>query len=190
MGLDRPVGALVNRVEPGSAAEQAGIEAGDVILEVAGRPIEVFSDLPPIVGSIRPGEEIDVRISRWGDEQTLKVELAEREEAPTDDGRGPDSDATPTNSLGLTVEELTEAQRRQLEGVDGGVMITAVESDAAYRAGLRRGQVLQMINNRPIDSMDDFRAIVEDLEPGRSVAVLLWSNGASRFVAYTPEADR
>ena len=60
LGLDRPVGALVNRVEPGSAAERAGIEVGDVILEVNGRNIEVFSDLPPVVGSVRPGEEVSL----------------------------------------------------------------------------------------------------------------------------------
>jgi serine protease Do len=190
MGLDRPVGALVNRVEPGSAADRAGIQAGDVILEVAGQPIELFSDLPPIVGSIRPGEEIEIRLSRWGDQKVVEVELDEREEAEPLDTSGPGEDEAPTNALGLTVEPLTDAQRRQLEDVEGGVLITAVESDAAYREGVRRGQILQMINNRRVNDMDDFREIVESLDAGRSVALLLWSNGASQFVAYTPESER
>jgi serine protease Do len=163
LGLDRPVGALVNRVEPGSAAEEAGIEVGDVILEVDGTEIEEFSDLPPVVGSIRPGEEVELRISRWGDTRTVTVELDERD------------------------EELTDEQLQQAEDLDGGLLVTGVESDAAYRAGVRRGDVIRMINNREVRDMDDFRTIVDGLEPGKSVALLIWRDGATQFVAYTPE---
>jgi len=189
LGLDRPVGALVNRVEPGSAAERAGIEVGDVILEVDGRNIEVFSDLPPIVGSIRPGQDVELTISRWGEEQTLSVSLDEREEgSEVIDDRGA-SQAEPTNALGLTVEPLTEEQLRRAEGLDAGVVVTDIESDNAYRAGVRRGDVIQMINNQPLENMDDFQEIVDSIEPGRSVALLLWRNGTSQFIAYTPESD-
>jgi len=187
LGLDRPVGALVNRVEEGSAADRAGIEVGDVILEVDGREIEVFSDLPPIVGSIRPGEEVELTVSRWGEDRNVTVTLDEREEdAVTDDGRGP-SMAEPSNALGLTVEPLGEAQLRRAEDLQGGVVVTDIESDSAYRAGVRRGDVIQMINNRPVRDMSDFQAIVGDIEPGRSVALLIWRNGTSQFLAYTPE---
>ena len=189
LGLDRPVGALVNRVEPGSAAERAGIEVGDVILEVAGRSIEVFSDLPPIVGSIRPGQDVELIISRWGEERTLSVSLDEREEdSAVNDDRGP-SPGEPTNALGLTVEPLTEEQLRRAEDLDAGVVVTDIESDNAYRAGVRRGDVIQMINNQSVENMDDFEQIVESIEPGRSVALLLRRNGTSQFVPYTPESD-
>lgn len=189
LGLDRPVGALVNRVEEGSAAEKAGIEVGDVILAVNGIEIEEFSDLPPIVGSIRPGEEARLRISRWGEEKTLTVTLDERaEDATASTDQGP-SDRAPSNALGLSVEPLTEAQLEQAESLEGGVLVTDIESDAAYRAGIRRGDVIRMINRQPVESIADFNRIVGELEPGRSVALLVWRDGVSNFVAYTPEAE-
>ncbi|HKL52415.1 MAG TPA: DegQ family serine endoprotease [Wenzhouxiangellaceae bacterium] len=189
LGLDRPVGALVNRVEPGSAAERAGIEVGDVILEVNDRDIEVFSDLPPIVGSVRPGEEVSLTISRWGETQELTVSLDERDEDQQTDDRGETPDSEPTNALGLSVEELTEEELRRAEGIDGGLVITAVDSDNAYRAGIRRGDVIRMINNQQVRTLEDFEDIVEGIEPGRSVALLVWRDGATQFVAYTPEGE-
>ncbi|MEM1081749.1 MAG: Do family serine endopeptidase [Pseudomonadota bacterium] len=187
LGLDRPIGALVNRIEPGSAAERGGIEVGDVILEVDGQSIEVHSDLPPLVGAVRPGEAVDLLISRWGDTQRLSVELDEREAVVAAANSDSNEDAAPSNALGLTIEPLTDDQRRRLENVDSGVVVSAIESDNAYRAGVRRGDLLQMINSQPVNSMDDFDDIVEAIEPGRSVALLIWRNGATQFVAYTPE---
>ncbi len=189
LGLDRPVGALVNRVESGSAAERAGIEVGDVILEVNDREIEEFSDLPPIVGSIRPGEEARLKIWRWGETENVSVELDEREEADAGHERGRDAAAEPTNALGLTVEELSDEQLQRAEGLDGGLLVASVESDNAYRAGVRRGDVIRMINNREVRDLGDFNDIVEGIEPGKSVALLIWRDGATQFVAYTPESD-
>jgi serine protease Do len=187
LGLDRPVGALVNRVEPGSAADDAGIEVGDVILEVDGTPIDEFSDLPPIVGSIRPGEEIELRISRWGETRSVTVELDEREEDAEQTGGDDERGGEPTNALGLTVEELSDEQLERADDLDSGVLVTGIESDAAYRAGVRRGDVIRMINNREVGDMSDFEEMIDTLEPGKSVALLIWRDGATQFVAYTPE---
>ncbi len=190
LDLDRPAGALVNRVDSGSAAERAGIEVGDVILRFNEQVVDVFSDLPPLVGMVRPGTEVEVEISRWGERKVKTVTVDQREEEDTGPEDEPEPDAQPSNVLGLAVESIDSETRRRLGDPQGGVLISAVESDNAYRQGVRRGQVILMINNQPIGSMDDFRAIVESIPAGRTVALLLHrSDGSTTFVAYTPEAQ-
>ena len=190
LGLDRPAGALVNRVEPDSAAEEAGIEVGDVIVSFNDQPLDVFSELPPLVGMVRPGTEVPVVLSRWGDEITKQVTIKQREEDPGVAAAQNGPDREPTNALGLAVESIDTETRQRLGDPQGGVLITNVESDNAYRAGVRRGQVILMINNQPVGGMDDFRTILEDLPAQRSVALLLQrSDGSTTFVAYTPEGQ-
>jgi len=186
VGLKRPRGALVNRVEPDSAADEGGIEVGDVIVEFEGEPIETYSELPPLVGSTPPGTEVEVVVHRWGERKTLEVvldELPQDQQAST----GGESAGEPVNALGLVVEGLTPEMRQNLEGVDGGVVVTQIESDAAYRAGLRRGDVILKINNRPITDVTDFNEIVEEMDSSRSVALLVYRDGTTSFIAYRPE---
>lgn len=188
LGLDRPRGALVNRVEKDSAAEAAGIQVGDVILEYDGVPIERFSDLPPMVGATRPGKKVELLVHRWGKEQRVTAEIAElpnNDEGEDERGRREDS---PENALGVSVKPLSDDELERLDGVDGGVLVSGVQSDAAYRAGLRRGDIILMINNREVDSLRDFNNIVEELESGRTVALLVYRGGATTFLAYTPES--
>ncbi|MDZ7789556.1 MAG: DegQ family serine endoprotease [Xanthomonadales bacterium] len=188
LGLERPAGALINRVEPGSPADKAGIEVGDVILAFDGTPIDRHSELPPLVGMERPGTEAEMTIWRWGERKTLAVTLGEREADGVERDMNGDGDASPSNALGLIVEPLSEELRGRYGDPDGGVLIADVESDNAYRAGIRRGQLILMINNQPIDGMEDFDQMVSGIEPGRTVALLVQQpDGATAFLAYRPE---
>ena len=190
LGLSRPAGALVNRVEPDSAAEAAGVQVGDVIVSFNDQPVDVFSELPPLVGMVRPGSAVPLVLSRWGEEITKTVTIKQRDEEPASAASGRDSDRQPSNALGLAVESIDGETRQRLGDPQGGVLIGNVESDAAYRAGVRRGQVILMINNQTVGNMDDFRRIVEELPAGRSVALLLHRpDGSTTFVAYTPETS-
>jgi serine protease Do len=186
--LDRPIGALVSRVQPDSAAEAAGVEVGDIIIEFNGMRVERSGDLPPMVGMVRPETEVELVVWRWGERKTLATRLHELDE---DDARVPadDESAEPTNALGLVVEPLGSEMRRRMGDPDGGVLVRDVESDNAYRAGVRTGQVILMINNQRIGGIDDFNAIVEALPEGRTVALLVQrSDGNTAFIAYQPEA--
>ena len=191
LGLDRPAGALVNRIEPDSAAAEAGIEVGDVIVSFNGTPIDIFSELPPLVGLVPPGEAAEVEIFRWGERKTLDVTVRQLDEAEVLAQTETDADVQPTNALGLVVEPIKDdAMRRQLGEPEGGVVITEVQSDQAYRQGIRSGLVILMINNRPVADMDDFDGIVSETDPGRPVALLLHRpNGTTTFAAYTPNTE-
>jgi len=189
LNLDRPVGALVNDVTEGSAAEKAGIRPGDVILEFKGDTVEMWSDLPPLVGANPPGTRAEVLVSRNGKEKTFNVTLDALESDQEGNLLGSDTGSRQSNALGLQVEPISNEMRRSLGDPDGGVVVTRVESDAAYRAGLRPGDVILMINNDRIDDVDSFDKAVKSVPEGKAVALRIMREGVTRFIAYTPAAE-
>ena len=189
LDLERPVGALVTNVNEGSAAEKAGIEPGDVILEFDGQTVEVWSDLPPIVGANPPGTEAEVVLSRNGKRKTLEVTLDALESDEEGNVVASSADAEQLNALGLRVESIREERRRSLGDPEGGVIVSAVDNDAAYRAGLRRGDVILTINNQKVEDIDSFEEIAADLPEGKAVALRVMRDGVTRYIAYTPSDD-
>ena len=186
LGLDRPVGALVNDVTPYGSAARAGIEPGDVILAFNDAPVETWNDLPPLVGANPPGTKATVRVSREGNEKIFDVTL-DALDAETGTAVAEEQGKSQAgNVLGLAVESISSDRRRELGDPEGGVVITDIESDDAWRVGLRPGDVILMINNRDVADMDDFEELVEKIEPERAVALRVWRNGTANFIAYTP----
>jgi serine protease Do len=187
--LDRPVGALVNDVTEGSAADKAGIQPGDVILEFNGTVVEAWSDLPPLVGSNPPGTKAVVLVSRNGKEKKYNVTLDALDADEEGSLLGAEAEGRQSNALGLRVEPIRDEMRRTLGDPDGGVVVNQVESDAAYRAGIRRGDVILMINNEKIDDVESFERAVKSVPEGKAVALRVMREGVTRFIAYTPSAE-
>ncbi len=186
LGLDRPVGALVARVVPDSAADQAGIRIGDVILSFDGRDIITQSDLPPIVGTTRPGSKVDVRIFRDGRERTLAVTVAEAESDPEAvlPARAGEQPAASATKLGMRLQDLSAEQRTQAElGGTEGVLVAQVVGGPADRAGLRRGDIILRVGRTDVGSVAAFNAAVEGVKAGDSVMLLVRRGGANTFLA-------
>jgi serine protease Do len=189
MGLDKPVGALVDSVNPGSAAEKAGIESGDIILEFNGESVETSNELPPLVGANPPGTEAEVVVSRNGKMRTFEVILDALEADEDGNVLASTQSGARSNILGLRVEPISDDRRRALGDPEGGVIISSVQDDAARRAGLRPGDVILTINNRKVENIDDFEAVTDELEEGKAVALRVMREGVTRYIAYTPTSE-
>lgn len=199
-GFDLPDtrGALVNGIQPGSPAEDAGIEVGDVIRAVDGTPIVQASDLPPIVGNMAPGTRVRLEVFREGRTRNFDVTLASLDSAmgASQAGTRPGSGAAPggstsSNPLGLAAQDMTDAQRRQAGLPEGeGVRITAVEGQAARNAGIRPGDVISRVGRSVVGSAADLDRLLRDVRPGQTVMLLRHRGGGAEFVAVTPgDAD-
>ena len=89
----------------------------------------------------------------------------------------------------MAVEDLSGDVREALGQPEGGVLISDVESDSAYRAGLRSGDVILMVNNKAVADVDDFDKLVDKLPNDKAVALRIWRDGVSNFIAYTPMTE-
>ncbi|MET0083598.1 MAG: DegQ family serine endoprotease [Sedimenticola sp.] len=190
-GMKHPHGAIVAKVLPGSPAEKAGLQQGDVILTFNGRKLYNSSMLPPMVGSSRIDKPATLEILRAGKRKTIKVTIGE---LPEDDKiaqipEETESEVSGADRLGLLASDLTPKLRKEfnLENVRG-VVVLEVHPGPASAAGLREGDIIQMINNTRINSLEQFDAQVQALQKGKTTAVLVLRRTGPRFFAlHVPE---
>ncbi|NOX76675.1 MAG: DegQ family serine endoprotease [Gammaproteobacteria bacterium] len=181
-GMDTPRGALVAKVLPGSPAEKAGIEVGDVVTKFDGKEIDHSTNLPPLVGISPVGKKMEVEILRKGKVKALLVKLGE---LPEDDmmAAGGGTQSATEDRLKLDVVDLNDAQRDKLEIKHGGVLVKRVQAGPARRAGVRRGDVILQVDNVEVKSVKHFAEISSELSAGKSVPLLVQRRGGPVFLA-------
>ncbi|WP_127996692.1 Do family serine endopeptidase [Piscinibacter defluvii] len=176
-GLARPDGALVAQVAEGSAAQQAGLKPGDVILEVNGQAVQRSGELSTLIGMAAPGERVALKV--WRDKAARSVDARLGGIDETGALAGP---AAPEGGqLGLAVRPLTRQERREA-GVEQGLLIENV-GGAAARAGVEPGDLLLAVNGKPVASIEQVRSLLAG-KP-RSVALLVQRDGDKIFVPVT-----
>jgi len=192
LDLDEAKGALVTDV-PDGPAQEAGILAGDVIQSFDSKDITDTRELVRIVGATPVGKAVRVVVFREGKTQTLLVTLGRREEAEgsmTPDTEDQTEEPAPEESsmLGLTVSELTDALRADmnLSDADEGLIVTAVEEDSnAYEKGLRAGDLITEAGQKKVVTPDELKALIDEGREGgrKSLLLLVRRNGDPRFLA-------
>jgi serine protease Do len=186
IGLGRPIGAMVRSVESGGPADKAGIEAGDIITKVDGKPVDKVSDLPRMVGIAKPGSRVLLQLFRRGDYREISVSVVEFEadKSAGSPSREPIKPAPATGALGLGVVDLTDAQRRELK-VKSGVRVESV-AGAAAKAGVQEGDVLLSINNTEVTGAKQFEALVAKLDKTRPLSLLVRRGDSVNFLVVRP----
>jgi len=162
--LDEPRGVFVTSIMDGSAAQEAGVKEGDVILSVNGKKVNKPNELQAKVASYNPGDKVQLEIWREGKTKEITVTLKGNDKEK-DSTNKPSKDKGHQNEvadLGLRIKNLSEKDRERYE-TDYGVLVLDVEEDSpASHAQLFRGNVILELNGKHIVSVDDFSDQIDD----------------------------
>ncbi len=158
LGLKNAEGALIGSVMEGEPAAKAGMEAGDVVVQLNGKTIDSASALLHAIAAESPGTKVRLTVMRAGKPKTLTVTLAERN--PTEDGAEDDKKATP-DALGLSVRALKQDELHSLQ-IEGGVLITRVTNGtAAQEQGLQKGDIILSANLKKVQTPKNLAQVIQ-----------------------------
>jgi serine protease Do len=177
--MKSPNGALVAKVVPDSAAANAGVKVGDVILKFNGDAIVDAGQLSARVGATAPGEKASLEIWRDGKALTLTATIGNAAQLASADDESP-SAAAPAR-LGLALRPLNQEERRQ-SGVSGGLMVEDAQGRAA-EAGIQPGDVVLSVDGTPVQSVAQLRKMVQEHQ--NQIALLIQRGDARLFVPVT-----
>jgi serine protease Do len=182
-------GAAVADITSGSGADKAGIRIGDIILDYDGHAIHSPADLPPLVAMTKPGATAPVEILRNGSRQTVQVTvgaMARDQDSTGNSGTMPGAGNSGADVLGIAVQPLDDATRKQAGLKPGqGVLVGDVTGEVAAQAGLQPGDVILMVNQQPVGSVEAFRAATKGVKAGSTVLLLVRRNGQNGFIGLT-----
>ena len=191
--LDKVVGALVDDIIKDSPAEKAGIEPGDVILELDGKPVNSSNDLQSLVAQRRAGDKVNLKIWREGKSITKSVTLKKRDDdkmASNDEGvTGSSSNNDEDNSngtvafkdLGFTVAPLTQKNKEDLD-IEEGVLVSKVDNySPASQRGLFPGLAIVKADKQAITKTGQIKKLMKDRQ-GEVLRLQVKSKDGSRLV--------
>ncbi len=183
-GMDKPAGALVAKVLPSSPAEDTDIEVGDIILGYNGKEVKNSAALPPMVGQTKAGEQVSLEVMRDGKTRIVELkvgQLPEKDQILASDSSSEEESADTV--LGLSLRALTEKEIKAMKLEEGGLVVLDVQGDSAIAAGIRNGDVIQMVNGKSVKTVSDFKDLLEGLPAGKFVSLLVQRARGPEFLA-------
>jgi serine protease Do len=186
-GLKERAGAVVSTVRPNGPAAKAGVEPGDVIIEVNGKPIPSRDELVQTIMALAPGTTVPITVMRDKKRTTLNVTIGEidleRESGRQASADRPTEDAT--EGFGMTLGNLTADRARRLDleaGVTGAVVLDLDAAGPAARAGLRQGDVITRVNRTPVSSTADASRLLQQVQSGATAGIHLLRDNQEIFL--------
>ena len=179
-GLKTQEGALVGEVTKGSPAEKGGLKRGDVIVSFDGKKVKEMIGLPPMVAATPVGKKVEIIAIREGKEERLTVKVGELKETRVAAEAIPEIE----ESFGLSVQELTPeiAESLSLKGEKGVVVSGVTSGSPASEAGLQRGDLIQEIENEPVENVDDYKRIMQESASKKQILMVIRHRGHTRYV--------
>jgi serine protease Do len=179
-------GVTISNVIAGTPADQAGLQVGDTIVSVDGKPVKNGDELVSDIASRKPGTKVTLGLVRNGKKQETAVTVTDRAKLFSarlgEEDENGEPAAPKESKLGLTVRAVTTEMADRLDIPAGkGVIVQDVKAGAfADDVGLARGDVILEINKKSVDSEDDFNRVASNLKSGQDVVFLVRQRGAGR----------
>jgi serine protease Do len=181
-GEAEPRGALVGDVSSGSPAEESGLQKGDIIVQLNGKPIADSNQLRMSISMMAPDATVNLKVLRNGSERDMAVKLGM---LPTDKERASVETANPEEALeGVSVGNVTDeaVQQLGLPANTKGVVVTDINpSSPVADSGLQQGDVIQEVNHQPVTNVTDFDRAVR--KAGEKPLLLVNREGHTLFIA-------
>ena len=178
LGMEKPYGALINDIEEGESADLAGLMPGDVIVEFDKKQIKFSSDLPHVVGQIKPNTNAKAIVIRDGDEIELEFVLGEL--PVNNESFIPAKINTSSDPIGLKVAEI-DRDNPSMSNLPDGVIVSRVNPNSPASGKLNRGDLITMIQHKgkkfKVYDVDAFDEAVDNFSAGEKIAIHIIRNG-------------
>jgi serine protease Do len=189
LGMSSPRGFIVGDVVENTPASKAGLREGDVIVKLNGNTVRNFLDFRVAIANTQPGTEVELEIFRDGENKTLKVKLGELDVEELASSMSSSDMEELKETLGFSVDELTDSIRRQLnlQAQVTGVFVNEIsQTSKAYAQGLRQGDIISQVAGNAVNTPDEFFGTMSSLiQDGTEVALLrINRQGRNIFVAF------
>jgi len=181
LNLNQRSGALISEVFKGDPADNAGLQTGDVILEINGKSIKDTHQLLILIASFHIGDKVRVKVMRDGQEKTFHVTVAERKDQPEIAREAGDGKA----SFGMTVQDMTPQIARQLGITETkGVVVTDVEEGSpADEVGIQPRDIILQVNKVNVGSLKDYQREIAKPAAKNSNLLLIRRGKTTYYVA-------
>ena len=180
LGMKKPYGALINDVEKGESADNAGLLPGDVIIEFDNKEIKFSSDLPHVVGQIQPETKAKAKIIRDGEEIELKFILGEL--PVNQESFVPAKTQGSSDPIGIKVAEV-DRDNPTMANLPEGVIVSRVNPGSPASGKVMRGDLITMIQYKgkkyEVFDVESYNEALENFSSGDKIAIHLNRNGST-----------
>ena len=186
LGMKKPYGALINDVEEGESADMAGLVPGDVIIEFDNKEIKFSSDLPHVVGQIKPDSRASAKVIRDGKQISLDFVLGE---LPINNETFiPAKTQSSSDPIGLKVVDI-DRDNPSMANMPDGVIVSRVNPSSAASGKVNRGDIITMIQYKgkkfDVNGVDSFNKALDNFSSGNKIAIHLIRNGSRLITSIT-----